>query len=64
LRSGGPRIVLAVGAATHEEITGRATQALAEQLGGSPAVQFPGDHGGFMADPAGFAITIRKVLAE
>jgi pimeloyl-ACP methyl ester carboxylesterase len=63
LRRGRPRIVPAVGAATHDEITGRATRALAERLG-TPAVEFPGDHGGFMADPEGFATTIRKVLAE
>jgi hypothetical protein len=25
---------------------------------------FPGDHGGFMADPSAFAGTIRQVLTE
>lgn len=63
LRSGTSRVVLAVGAATGEEITGRATRTLAEQLG-NPAVVVPGDHAGFMADPAGFADAIRKVLAD
>jgi hypothetical protein len=40
----------------------RSAAALAEQLG-TPTVPFPGDHGGFMADPAGFAGKIREVLA-
>jgi hypothetical protein len=38
-------------------------RALAERLGTSPAI-FPGDHGGFMADPDAFAAKIREVLAE
>jgi len=36
---------------------------LAALLGVEP-VEFPGDHGGFMADPAGFAAAIRTVTAE
>jgi pimeloyl-ACP methyl ester carboxylesterase len=63
LRSAGPRIVVAVGAASLEDIAARSTRALAEQLG-TPAVVFPGDHGGFMADPEGFATAIRKVLTD
>jgi hypothetical protein len=63
LRSAGPRIVIAVGAASHEDIAARSTRALAERLG-TPAVVFPGDHGGFMADPEGFATAIRKVLTD
>ena len=62
LRSG-PRVVVAIGADTGADIAGRSARALAEQLGSSPAI-FPGDHAGFMADPAAFAETIRKVLAE
>ena len=54
LRSGEPRVIVAVGAASRGEIAARSARALAEQLGTDPAV-FPGDHGGFMADPAGFA---------
>jgi pimeloyl-ACP methyl ester carboxylesterase len=61
LRSGDPRVVVAIGASTGDEIAGRSTRALAERLG-SPVVEFPGDHGGFMADPAGWAITIRTIL--
>ena len=62
LRSG-PRVVVAIGADTGADIAGRSSEALAEQLGSSPAI-FPGDHAGFMADPAAFAEAIRKVLAE
>jgi hypothetical protein len=63
LRTGGPRVVVGVGADTGEEIAGRAARALADRLG-APASEFPGDHGGFMAEPAGFAAAIRRVLAE
>jgi pimeloyl-ACP methyl ester carboxylesterase len=63
LRSAGPRIVVAVGAASREEIAVRSAKALAERLGTPPEV-FPGDHGGFMADAEGFATAIRKVLAD
>jgi pimeloyl-ACP methyl ester carboxylesterase len=61
LRSGDPRIVIAIGAATGDEIAGRSTRALAERLG-SPLVELPGDHGGFTGDPAGWADTIRRIL--
>jgi pimeloyl-ACP methyl ester carboxylesterase len=63
LRSGRPRVVVGVGAASRNEIAPRAARALAEQLGSAPVV-FPGDHGGFIGDPAGFAATIRTVSAE
>ena len=63
LRWGGPRVIVAVGAASGAEIARRSAEALAERLGTPPAV-FPGDHGGFMADPAAFAATIRQVLTE
>lgn len=60
LRSAGPRIVVAVGDASHGEMACRSAEALAGRLG-TPPVRFPGDHGGFMADPAGFAAAIRLV---
>jgi len=63
LRSGEPRVIVAVGDASRGEIAARSARALAEQLGTDPAV-FPGDHGGFMADPAGFAKKIRELLTE
>lgn len=63
LRSGPPRVVIAVGETSADEIAPRSTLALAERLG-TPAIPFPGDHAGFMADPAGFAAAVRQVLAE
>ena len=63
LRSGPTRVVVAVGETSGDEIAQRSTVALAERLG-APAVPLPGDHAGFMADPAGFAAAIRQVLAE
>ena len=63
LRSATPRVVVAVGVNSGEEIACRSSEALAERLG-STVVRFPGDHGGFMADPAGFATAIRQVAAE
>jgi len=63
LRSGEPRVIVAVGAASRGDIAARSARALAEQLGTAPAV-FPGDHGGFMGDPEGFAAKIRKLLTE
>jgi pimeloyl-ACP methyl ester carboxylesterase len=63
LRTAGPRVVVAVGGASQDEIPSRSAEALAEQLGTSAAV-FPGDHAGFLADPEGFAAAIRQVLAD
>ena len=63
LRAGAPRVVVAVGEASGEEIAKRSSVALAERLA-TTAVVFPGDHGGFMADPAGFAAAIRKELGQ
>jgi pimeloyl-ACP methyl ester carboxylesterase len=63
LRWGGPRVVVAVGAASRNEIAPRSAEALAERLE-IPPTMFPGDHGGFLPDPAAFARTIRQVLTE
>lgn len=63
LRSGGPRVVIAVGEASRGELARRSSDALADRLGTSPST-FPGDHAGFMANPEGFAAAIHKVLAE
>lgn len=62
LRSG-PRVVVAIGAASGDELARRAADALAERLG-QTATRFPGDHAGFMSDPPGFATAIRDVLAQ
>jgi pimeloyl-ACP methyl ester carboxylesterase len=56
-------VVVAVGEASHAEMPRRSADVLAERLGATP-VPFPGDHGGFMADPAGFAEAIRAVLTR
>jgi pimeloyl-ACP methyl ester carboxylesterase len=63
LRTAGPRVVVAVGGASHQEIPSRSAEALAKQLGTSATV-FPGHHAGFLADPAGFAAKIRELLTE
>ena len=63
LRAGSPRIVVAVGAASDGEIPQRSCAELAQRLG-TPLTSFPGDHAGFMDDPAGFAAMIRQVLSE
>jgi len=57
------RVVVAIGEASHGEVAARATRALAERLGVS-VTPFPGDHGGFMADPAAFADALRVVLGR
>lgn len=62
LRSGA-RVVVVTGAGSHGELARRSADALAQRLG-STATVFPGDHAGFMADPAGFATKIREVLAN
>jgi pimeloyl-ACP methyl ester carboxylesterase len=62
LRSG-PRVVIAVGAASRGEMARRSADALAERLG-QTATPFPGDHGGFMSDPPTFAAAIREVLGQ
>jgi hypothetical protein len=54
---------VAVGAASRGEIARRSAEALAERIG-TPAVVFPGDHGGFMADPATFAAAIQQVMTS
>lgn len=68
LRASGVRIVAAVGATSGGTMPHRAGDALAAVLG-VEAVEFPGDHGGFVAgdwsphnDPAAFADRLREVL--
>lgn len=63
LRTADARVVIAVGETSHGEIAARSTLALAERLG-TPATTLPGDHGGFMAEPAVFADAVRRVLAH
>jgi pimeloyl-ACP methyl ester carboxylesterase len=70
LRATPVRIVPATGAAGEGTMARRGGEALAAALGVDPVV-FPGDHGGFAAnpwspgnDPAAFAATLRQVLAS
>lgn len=61
LTRGPARVVVGIGAASGGLLTYRTSLALAEQLGTRP-VEFPGDHGGFLGDPAMFADVVRTVL--
>lgn len=70
LRASRVRIVPAVGATSGSAMPRRGGEALAALLG-VEAVEFPGDHGGFVAnewspynDPAAFAVRLREVLDE
>lgn len=62
LRTGSPRIVVAGGEESDDQLAYRAAVALAEHLG-TPVVRFPGDHAGFMMQPDAFAAKLREVLA-
>ena len=61
LTRGPARVVVGIGAASGGLLTSRTSTALAERLG-APAVQFPGDHGGFIGQPTEFANTLRRAL--
>jgi pimeloyl-ACP methyl ester carboxylesterase len=70
LRAAPTRIVVAVGAKSSQQIAGRAAAAVADRLGTS-AVEFPGDHAGFLGgefgmtgEPDAFGTTLRKVLTN
>jgi pimeloyl-ACP methyl ester carboxylesterase len=62
LTRGPARVVVGIGAASGGLLTYRTSVALADRLG-TPPVEFPGDHGGFIGQPAEFAQILRKVLA-
>ncbi|WNB86236.1 alpha/beta hydrolase [Cellulomonas sp. ATA003] len=63
LRGPRPRVVVAVGEDSAQQVAARSARALADALGTAPAV-FPGDHGGFMPDPVGFADAVRREVAR
>jgi len=63
LRAAPARIVVAVGATSKGQLANRAAVALADRLGAA-AVEFPGDHGGFLALPEQFARVLDQVLTE
>jgi clorobiocin biosynthesis protein CloN7 len=63
LRAAPARIVVAAGATSKGQLANRAAVALAGQLG-TIVVDFPGDHGGFLALPQQCARLLDQVLTE
>ena len=63
LRSAPARIVVGVGAASAGQLAHRSALALADKLG-TPAVEFPGDHGGFVGAPGPFSQVLNQVLTQ
>jgi clorobiocin/coumermycin A biosynthesis protein CloN7/CouN7 len=63
LRAVPTRVVIAAGAASKGQLANRSALALADRLGTS-IVDFPGDHGGFMAQPQPFARVLHQVLTQ
>jgi pimeloyl-ACP methyl ester carboxylesterase len=61
LAAASTRILLGVGTQSGQLLPGRAAVAVAGRLGSAP-VTFPGDHNGFISDPAAFASVLRTVL--
>ena len=55
------RVVVGVGATSGDQLAARTARALADRLDVEPVV-FPGGHGGFLEDTAGFAEVLRGVL--
>jgi len=63
LRAAPARIVVAAGATSKGQLANRSAVALASQLG-TPVAEFPGDHGGFLAEPERFGRELARVLSE
>jgi clorobiocin biosynthesis protein CloN7 len=63
LRAAPARIVVAAGATSKGQLANRSGVALASQLG-MPVAEFPGDHGGFLAEPEQFGRELARVLSE
>jgi pimeloyl-ACP methyl ester carboxylesterase len=57
------RVLIGIGVGSRGLVTYQTSMALADALG-TPPVEFPGDHGGFVADPAKFADVLRHVLTR
>lgn len=55
------RVVIGIGAESTGQLCDRASRALGERIGVTPTI-FPGDHTGFVDDPAAFAVRFREVL--
>ncbi len=63
LQAGPARILVAAGATSTGQLAHRTAVALAGQLG-TPVAEFPGDHGGFMAQPEQFGRVLDQVLTQ
>ncbi len=63
LRAASTRIVVGAGATSTGQLPNRTAIALAAELG-TPVVEFPGDHGGFLASPGPFADVLDQVLSH
>jgi len=63
LRTAPTRIVVAVGATSKGQLANRSARALADELG-TPVVEFPGDHGGFVALPQQCGRVLDQVLTQ
>jgi pimeloyl-ACP methyl ester carboxylesterase len=63
LQASSVRVVPAMGEASEGEPPNRVAVALAERLG-TPAVVFPGDHGGFGSQPEAFANRLHELLSR
>ena len=63
LRTAPTRIVVAVGATSKGQLANRSARALAAELG-TPVVEFPGDHGGFVALPQQCGRVLDQVLTQ
>lgn len=61
LRAGPPRVIVGIGPDSAGQFCDRTSRALAAALDVEP-VLFPGDHAGFLGDPAGFAIRLREAV--
>jgi pimeloyl-ACP methyl ester carboxylesterase len=61
LKASPTRIVIGLGAESGHLLTHRTSVAVAQRLG-VDTTEFPGDHGGFMGAPGGFADRLREVL--
>jgi len=63
LQAASTRVVVAAGATSKGQLANRCAMALADQLG-TPVIEFPGDHGGFMALPEPFGRVLDQVLTQ
>ncbi|HET9973442.1 MAG TPA: alpha/beta hydrolase [Streptosporangiaceae bacterium] len=63
LRAAAHRVVIGVGATSKGQLAHRTALALADRLG-PPAVDFPGDHVGFVIQPGPFAQTLYPLLTR